>query len=282
MDYESIYHKMTGGLRMFRGFAKFDKDYSDKTNQDNVRLPIMANMYWSMAYEDKYFHIPEFDAFVSRYQKEAMALNAPFMDSALQCYQIEKDDPYALYKMERCFASRAKKAFPSFTRDQAMITRLGDPRYGKLRILYDSALDTMWKIDAVVIFEDGGVCGLGFFLNTPDGRAKYETHLARLAKWGRGHGNLPVHKVEIGETCAFNGRSFPCDKDELERTNLFLPMEAFVDCLMEEIRKLPRPSLEDLTSTGVMGPKESIEKVSAGQETRWPSVILRGLRALTS
>jgi len=282
MDYESVYGRMLQSLRMFKGKVSFDPDAADNTDEDNVKLPIMANMYWDMAYSDKDFHIPDFEDFVKRFKKEAMDINRPLMSIVLPKYKISVDDPFSEYKLERCFAARARRLFPSFVRDQSMITRLGNQKYGKNRILYDFILDTTCKLDAVIIFEDGGVCGLGMYLNTSEGKSKYKKHLERMARLGRGHGNLPVYEVVIGETCVFNEVSFPCDKEELARTKLWMPIEAFVDHVVKEVMKAPRPRLEDLKADGVIGPKDEIMRVNKAQETRWPSVLLKGLRALTS
>jgi hypothetical protein len=282
MDYESAYERMLQSLRMFKGRVSFDRDAADKTKDDNVRLPDMAPMYWDMAFPDKYFHITNFDDFVDRFKKEAMEMNRPFLSTAFLQYGIDANDPASEYMLERSFAARARQAFPSFVRDHTMLARLGNRKYGKNRVLYDSVLDMACKIDAVLIFENGGVCGLGMYLNTSEGIKSYKKHLERMAEKGRGHGNLPVYEVVVGYECFFNGVSFPCNKEEFARTELWMPTEAFVDHVMKEVVKSPLPKLEDLKADGVIGPKDEIMRVNKAQETRWPNVLLKGLRALTS
>lgn len=284
MDYEAIYDQLLGKIRMPYGVATFYSDRAKDTDGDDVRLPTMADIYWSMAFKDSAGHIPASSMFLSAFATACFEITKDPNKKLAFCHSY-KIDPSAIdvdYQLGQCFLGRAKRTFPSLARDQAMITRLGSPRYGKLKVIYSSSLDTMFKMDVTVVFEDGGVCGLGLHVDTNEGRQSYVKHLERMNRSGRGHGNVPVLRVELGKACKVADKSVPCDGDVEYEQSLWLPTQEFVDRVVEVMIATRKPKLSMVTDPKFISPKEEIEKAITSQETRWPNVVLNGLRALTS
>jgi len=279
MDYEKIYDELIPRLKMRSGRARFAPDGASETDGDKIQLPIMSDIYWDMAYGDKDAHLPQIDEFLNRFRNSCYEKLT--VEDMCQAFNVNPQSDNVTNTIWHCLSGRALRTFPSLTRDQVMMTMLGSPRYGRLRIIHDVELDTRYKLDVVIVFEDDSACGLGIYVNTPKGSKSYQTHLKRMANNGISHGNLPVIAVALGKQCEFAKQVFGFNEALAEEQNFWFPTVDFVDALVGYIRSLQKPKLSEISAPHKESPREGIQRVLAAQETRWPNVLLRGLRALT-